>query len=106
MNFQFPDTPSIGVDVIKNCIAYSGINNLNASAQLTSNSWQGFTVTAADFASLDTSSVTNARNADYSLPVLPLLRLAPGSDLIDAGVDVGIPFNGAAPDLGAYEYAP
>jgi parallel beta-helix repeat protein len=106
VNFQFPDTPSVGVDVIKNCIAYSGINNLNASAQLTSNSWQGFTVTAADFSSLDTSSITNARNADYSLPILPLLRLAPGSDLIDAGVDVGIPFNGAAPDLGAYEYEP
>jgi parallel beta-helix repeat protein len=106
VNFQFPDTPSVGVDVIKNCVAFSGVNAINAAAQLTSNSWQGFTVTAADFAGLDTGSVTNARNADYSLPVLPLLRLASSSDLIDAGVDVGIPFIGTAPDLGAYEYAP
>lgn len=106
VNFQFPDTPSVGVDVIKNCISFSGINDINAAAQLTANSWQGFTVTAGDFAGLDTSSVTNVRNADYSLPTLPLLRLAPGSDLIDGGVDVGLPFNGTAPDLGAYEYAP
>lgn len=106
VNFQFPDTPSVGVDVIKNCVSFNGINAINGAAQLTSNSWQGFTVTAADFAGLDTSSVTNARNADYSLPTLPLLRLVPGSDLIDAGVDVGIPFIGPAPDLGAYEYAP
>ena len=106
VNFQFPDTPSVGVDVIKNCISFNGINAINAAAQLTSNSWQGFTVSAADFAGLDTSSVTNARNADYSLPTLPLLRLVPVSDLIDVGVDVGIPFNGTAPDLGAYEYAP
>jgi hypothetical protein len=26
-----------------------------------------------------------------------------GSDVIDNGVDVGLPFSGAAPDLGAYE---
>jgi hypothetical protein len=32
--------------------------------------------------------------------------LVAGSDLIDKGVDVGIPYNGAAPDLGAYEYEP
>lgn len=33
-------------------------------------------------------------------------RLSPGSPAIDAGVDVGLPYNGAAPDIGAYEYAP
>jgi len=31
------------------------------------------------------------------------LRLAAGSDLIDAGTNVGLPFNGTAPDLGAFE---
>jgi len=30
-------------------------------------------------------------------------HLREGSPLIDAGVNVGLPFNGAAPDLGAYE---
>ena len=27
-----------------------------------------------------------------------------GSDLIDKGVNVGLPYNGSAPDLGAFEY--
>lgn len=34
--------------------------------------------------------------ADYTLQ--------PGSPLIDAGVDVGLPYVGAAPDIGAFEY--
>ena len=31
------------------------------------------------------------------------MHLAPGSDLIDGGVNVGLPYNDAAPDLGAFE---
>lgn len=68
------------------------------------NSWMSpFVVTAEDFLSLDTLGVRGPRNADGSLPVLNFLRLAQGSDLIDAGIDVGLPFNGIAPDLGAFE---
>jgi hypothetical protein len=37
---------------------------------------------------------------------LDFMRLAAGSDLINAGVNVGLPFNGAAPDLGAFESVP
>ncbi len=33
-------------------------------------------------------------------------HLQAGSPAIDAGIDVGLPFAGAAPDLGAFEYAP
>jgi hypothetical protein len=43
------------------------------------------------------------RLADGSLPWIDFLRLAPDSRLIDAGVDVGLPYNGLAPDLGTYE---
>lgn len=43
------------------------------------------------------------RLADGSLPYIDFMRLAPGSDLIDAGIDVGLPFAGLAPDLGAFE---
>lgn len=45
------------------------------------------------------------RDAEGRLPLLGL-RLSPGSGLIDAGLDVGAPFMGAAPDLGAYEMEP
>jgi parallel beta-helix repeat protein len=103
VNFQFPDVPTVGVDVMKNNVSHNGQVIINGTAQLTANSWQGFTVTDADFASVNAAVATNARNADYSLPTLPFLRLAAGSDLIDAGVNVGLPFNGSAPDLGAYE---
>jgi len=37
------------------------------------------------------------------LPDITYLNLAPGSDLIDAGKDIGLPFNGRAPDIGAFE---
>jgi hypothetical protein len=35
---------------------------------------------------------------------LPYLRLATGSTLIDKGTNVGLPYNGSAPDLGAFEH--
>ena len=44
------------------------------------------------------------RQADGSLPNISFLRLAAGSKMIDKGTDVGLPFVGTAPDLGAYEY--
>jgi hypothetical protein len=69
------------------------------------NSWlPPFVVTTADFQSIDTAGARGPRQADGSLPVLPFLRLAQGSDLIDGGTDVGLPYTGAAPDLGAFEY--
>jgi hypothetical protein len=58
---------------------------------------------AADFVSLSSAGVDGPRQADGSLPMLDFLRLALGSSLIDAGQDVGLPFNGLAPDLGALE---
>jgi MYXO-CTERM domain-containing protein len=56
----------------------------------------------------DTTSfagMASARQADGSLPVLPFLRLAPKSDLIDKGINVGLPFSGSAPDLGCFDTA-
>jgi hypothetical protein len=51
--------------------------------------------------------VTQDREADGSLPSLPFLKLDPGNlRMIDRGVDVGLPYVGSAPDLGAYEYEP
>ena len=44
------------------------------------------------------------RNADGSLPNVDFLRLKKGSRAIDQGEDLGFPFAGEAPDLGAFEY--
>lgn len=62
------------------------------------------TVSDADFESLDFAAcVKGPRQADGSLPNCTFLRLAARSDLIDKGTDVGMPFLGSAPDLGAFE---
>jgi len=37
------------------------------------------------------------------LPEIEFMHLANGSDLINAGIDLGFPFLGSAPDLGAFE---
>ena len=76
----------------------------DGGANTNNNSWQdGLIASTADFESVDTSLATSARKSDNSLPDLTFMRLVEGSDMIDAGVDVGLPFTGAAPDLGAYE---
>jgi hypothetical protein len=94
-------------EVMHNNLAYVGtaISNFNESGPMVSdNSFTlPLTVNPADFLSLDASQMTLPRNADGSLPNISFMHLAPGSDLIDAGQDVGLPYEGAAPDLGAFE---
>jgi MYXO-CTERM domain-containing protein len=51
-----------------------------------------------------TSPALGPRQADGSLPNVDFLKLAAGSQMIDKGTDVGLPYVGTAPDLGAYEY--
>jgi uncharacterized protein YjdB len=90
-----------------NNLSYSNRENddiIGAYHQLT-NFWQpNGTVTIADFASLDTTGMCGPRQADGSLPVTNFGRLASTSNLIDAGTNVGISYNGSAPDIGAFEY--
>jgi hypothetical protein len=69
------------------------------------NSWDpatGVTITTDDFVSLSESDAKADRYADGSLPP-NFARLKTTSDAIDKGIFVGIPFLGAAPDLGAFE---
>jgi hypothetical protein len=93
--------------VIRNNIAFGTggtISNLTGGTA-TFNSWNlSVTVSTADFASVDTATVLAARAADGGLPNISFVHLVAGSDLIDVGTDVGLPFVGAAPDLGAFEY--
>lgn len=99
--------PAAGKEMtIKNAISYQGINSdqFRTVAVRTNNSWQSpFVVTSGDFVSLDTSVLRSPRNADGSLPNISFMKLAQGSDLIDGGTNVGLPYNGSAPDLGYME---
>lgn len=70
----------------------------------TFNSWNlPVTVSPADFLSVAESEALAPRQADGSLPNVNFMRLAPKSDLIDKGMNVGLPFSGTAPDLGPFE---
>ncbi len=70
------------------------------------NSWNtaGVKITEKDFVSLDPTSLKGPRRADGSLPTGPLLQLAADSSAVGAGMDLGMPYSGKAPDLGAFEH--
>ena len=77
------------------------------------NTWNypAMTLTEADFVGpMDSLSIVTAmlapRKPDGSLPDLPNLWPSANSQLRDAGVDVGLPYNGTAPDLGPFQYNP
>lgn len=99
---------SHGTNTIQNCISYASQNGDSYKAQTNvandHNTWNsGFFVSASDFRSLDISLILAPRQADGSLPDNDFMRLAEGSTLIDAGIDINLGYNGLAPDLGCYE---
>ena len=113
VNRVSPDSDDIwanGYDhVLKNNLSYNArayeteyIDN--AQNTLSHNSFDlGISITNADFVSLDQSQLTAARKSDGSLPDIDFMRPAQGSDIIDAGIDIGFSFWGDAPELGAIE---
>ncbi|MFI5886977.1 right-handed parallel beta-helix repeat-containing protein [Streptomyces sp. NPDC051554] len=96
---------AVGLGKLRNNVAYTGTLTSNMSGTDSAyNSWNlGITLSDGQFQSVSTSGWDAARLSDGSLPVLTKLRPAANSDLIDAGTDVGLPYNGSAPDLGAFE---
>ena len=93
---------------LKNNLGFAGrteVAELDAAASDVSGNY--FTlpvaITAKDFLGLDEADLVKPRQPNGDLPDVPFLHLAPGSAAIDAGVDVGRPFKGKAPDLGAFE---
>lgn len=113
---------------IDNCIAY-GNNLLDSGGDLAynglcdsihNNYWNtvydqncgnlkgSITINNSDFVSTDQSQLVTARQADGSLPVITFMHYVSGSDGIDAGLIYNVanrPYNGTAPDLGAFEYS-
>lgn len=95
---------------VRNSIALdidgSGVTHFSGPVDHASNSWNGIGVDASDFVDLDMTTLfdagTSPRESEGALPPIGL-HLAPDSALIDAGTDVGRPYDGTAPDLGAFE---
>ncbi|KQQ36248.1 pectate lyase [Duganella sp. Leaf126] len=100
-----PDGARINLGTLRNNVSYRGRLGRNLDgADMRNNSWNLPDAAGdADFDDVAATGWDAPRQADGSLPVLRAYHLAAGSRLIDRGVDVGLPFNGAAPDLGAFE---
>lgn len=99
-------TTTAGVHVVHNNLSIDGTIDIQSSAIQTSNSWQVITSPDAstnDVLSIDVAFAVAPRRDDGSLPESPFMRPVPGGRLVDKGADIGEPFSGSAPDLGAYE---
>lgn len=108
-NFNYTGNPNIA----KNNIAFNNKNYdaaFSVASTVDSNTFNGGAVYtfhrqpfASDFVSLDSTQLTRPR-VNGSLPEITFMHLVDGSDLIDSGIAVGLPYVGTAPDLGAFEY--
>lgn len=105
-NYALYNNPlTSGSHIVKNCISYlPGKADVIVNAYQAKNSWIGFTFSSEDFKSLDTTGCTAARDINGKLLSSDFLRLCSGSVFIDAGVNIGTPYSGTAPDFGAFEY--
>jgi len=118
------DVPGYGNDM-KNNLGFMGhteVENLDYTNSDVSYNYFTLpvTVTSNDFVSLDESQMIGPRQANGEVPIMTFLHLASGSHLIDAGTVIpatvnitppltlpfgtDYPYNGAAPDLGRFEY--
>ena len=82
-------------------------NTWNLNLDLTENDFESLddpsmTVTGKDLSTIP--GMLGPRNADGSIPDVSFLKLKKGSRAIDKGEDLGFPFAGESPDLGAFEY--
>ncbi len=100
------------VNDVKNNIGYSNYYDgcIGTISNESNNTFIGncnqnplYAVTNSDFSNLDASQLLLPRQSDGSLPDISFLHLAQGSDLVNTGTNVGLPYNGSAPDLGAFE---
>ncbi|MGC4092895.1 MAG: hypothetical protein QM756_34420 [Polyangiaceae bacterium] len=104
-NYDFDSTLASGEKhVFRNNISLSGTGaDVFLGADSAYNTWNGISVSAADFVNLTTDLATTKRNADGSIPYTGLFALTSTSGLINAGTNVGLAYKGTAPDLGPFE---
>jgi hypothetical protein len=104
-NINFGSDNQAASLTVKNTISLGTNGSFNAgTTDVTNNSWQnGLSATNADFVSVDVSLLKAPRKSDGSLPDIDYFQLVSGSDLRNAGVNVGLPYQGSAPDLGPFE---
>lgn len=105
-NYSFNTTNPLAKLTIKNSNTFGTFGSSNADVvDVTNNSWQdGNDAEVADFVGTDYLELIGSRKANGNLPDVNFFHLTATSKLIDKGINVGLLFNGTAPDLGAFEY--
>ena len=101
------DTPGYG-HVLKNNFGLRGGKELDkidrAQCEVSHNSFDFKTpVTEREVESVDETQLMRPRQPNGDLPEIDFLKPKAGSPLIDAGVELGRPFRGKKPDIGAIE---
>lgn len=106
-NYFFEESTNPGkVMTFANCVSLAPgkVATFPSGTVEITNSWNlAVTVDNSDFASILEADAMASRQSDGSLPNNNFGKLVAGSDLIDKGTNVGLPYKGAAPDLGAIE---
>jgi len=104
-NYVFPNDPddSNKRHIFYNNLSLEGSVQISSGATQAGNSWQEGAVSSGMFESLDISQAKGERQADGSLPVIDLLRPKADSFLVDGGVNIGLDYQGDAPDIGVFE---
>lgn len=113
MNFHYNN----GAHVFRNMVSFGNgskdVEVSSASSSLTcsygtasSDASSGWTnnASSADFVSVAGTGIAGSRDFSGNLPTITFLHLTTGSDLIDTGTNVGLPYVGSAPDRGAFEF--
>jgi hypothetical protein len=107
-NFNLSHGTNATPHVVRNNLSIAGgsADLFRSDSILASNSWQVILSPAAgtnDVLSVEAAFALAPRRDDGGLPETPFLRPAPRGRLVDKGAELGSPFSGAAPDLGAFE---
>jgi uncharacterized protein YjdB len=103
-------TGGVKSNVYRNNLFYRNtITDFGGAYTHSNNSWDSspsITITDADFISIDSTGISGPRHANGSLPDLDFMKLAYGSDLINAGMPInGVHYDDSIPDLGAFQYS-
>ncbi|MBW8902204.1 MAG: right-handed parallel beta-helix repeat-containing protein, partial [Massilia sp.] len=100
-----PDGSPVYLGNLRNNLAYPAGTKLKVEgADSTANSWDlHLALHPSDFDSVAPTGWDAPRKPDGSLPDVPMFHPSATSAVVDRGVDVGLPYRGKAPDLGAFE---
>jgi hypothetical protein len=93
------------VHYLRNNVSFPNKTKNMETADSEFNTWDlNISVSESDFVSVSDEGWSGPRQSDGNLPDIDFLKPKDNSQLIDKGIDVDLPYEGNAPDLGAFEF--